>query len=223
MNTYVSLITQAETALKTGNFTQAISLYRHAGESAASFDERASVSQGEGIAFRLNGDLHNSRCSLYQARSYAISTKNIVLQARIERDLGMTILEDAIVNQNETLFSTTHMWLESSLLALVQHSRTEAAATLGFIGRALLEQGCHRQAIETFRDANRTLRGRHDVYELDNLVWMAKASVLDRWRYAFRAFWLMKRTGSTRRVVEYFVLLAGGNRLYKLLRNKYRK
>lgn len=216
-------MTSADTALKSGNFTQAIDLYRHAGEKSGDFVERASAAQCEGIAYRLNGDLHKSRSSLFSARSYAISANDIVLQGRIERDLGMTILDNAVINQNQVLFNTAHGWFESSLLALVRYSRTEAAATLGFIGRALLEEGLRYQAVETLRDAHRTLKGRNDVYELNNLVWMAKASVLDRWRYAPRAFWLMKRSGSTRRVVEYVVLLAGGNRLYKLLRNKYRK
>ncbi len=224
MTDYDGLMRQGHEAVGAGRFSDGLTAYNGAYDHAPFPSSQATALQGMGIALRLMGKLDDSERVLDNAREIAYQHSTLV--ARIERDVAMTILDRAIklkdigqLRRATGQFDDADAWLQQSWEALRVSDPIEAAATTGFIARLLFERGERKAAVTKFRCAHLALTGHHDVYELNNLVWLARASIADRWRFASRAFQLVSLTGDTRRTKEYLIILTGGNFLYSRLRN----
>jgi len=222
MTNFERLIEQGHAAVAVGRFSIGIRDYDHAYRIAVGYKEQASALQNKGIALRLANDLLGSESALQGARAIAVATEDFELVGRIERDIGMTILDRATMTEDRGQFADAEMWFDESWKKLKVIKPLEAAMTIGFIGRSFFCRGERSDAIALLVIAHKALTGKHDVYELNNLIWLARASVFYRWRFAPRFLHLVSQTDHTRRNKEYLVLLVGGNRLYKFLRERRR-
>lgn len=91
----------------------------------------------------------------------------------------------------------------------------EAAISRGFLGRYYLVTSNRRQAVKLLRHTHRSISGKNDSGERDNIVWLARASFWWRWYYVLRA---LQVTAGTRRREEYIALLKGGELFYERYR-----
>jgi len=196
-----------------GDFKSAIRLFTAAKDMKCGADARCEAMHMLGIAYRLDGEQVEAETVLAEAQPLA--GDNRALAARIERDLGMAVLDRAVLTDDTALFikATTHFMMSCREL-LACGELIEVAASEGFLGRVYFEQG-QKSAVGVLLHVHYQLTGRHSVYELNNLMWVARASFVHRWRFARRAFGLMAETGHTRRRKEYLILLVGGDRLYR--------
>lgn len=203
--------------MRKGTFDEALLSFRHAFRHATSPDEKASALQMQGVVQRLDGRLSASQKTLERARA---TTNNIVLKARITRDLGMTYLD-------QSKYTPARDALRGSYVILARnHEPIEAAMSKGFYGRAVFLSGWRREGITLLCEADQLLSGGDNRdYELNNLIWLMRMSFTDRFINVRRAVRLIRQTGQSMRWRELVVIIIGGNwlhihlhRLYGLLR-----
>lgn len=216
MTTYTDLIKLGDEAIGMGDFESGLRFYRSALHDSQGGAEEASARQCTGIALRLKGLLAESEAELINALQ--IAQPQSILSARIKRDLGMTILDRAVKEQTPGKFDDAEMWFDESRKALdTAGDPVEAAVSIGFMARSMFLRG-DPAAIVVFRNTHKVLKRQNNVYELNNLVWLARASAVDRWRHAIRVYDLVILTEHKVRGWEYCAILVGGNRLYERLR-----
>lgn len=203
--------------LKSGSEFLAASRFEEAVVLASNRCQRASALQKLGIARRLNGELEVSE----EIHNRAIATaEDDILKARIKRDLGMTYLDKGDYNLAYDILDISYRTL------LNHHEPIEAAMSRGFQGRVKLLQGSRKQAVSLLREVDKVLRGGDNRdYELNNLIWLMRASYRTRFTGSWRAVRLIKQTEQSRRWKELVVIIIGGNwlhthshRLYGFLR-----
>lgn len=212
--TFPDLMEQGHDMLGNGDFDAACVTFEHATTAAKSKSERCRALQMRGIALRLEGkELWRAVQVLRGALRLAGS--DWILSACIERDLGMALLDQAVRSRDGARYDEAERSFISSRDALLRQAQVvEAAVSEGFLYRLYFLKGLKTDAVEGLRRVAIQLNGENPVFELNNLIWLARASLFDRWRYALRVFALIKQTGHTRRRREYLVLLGGGNFLY---------
>ncbi len=214
-------IREADDMLSRRELEKAQNTYSMALLNAVNHHNRMQALQMMGITYRLVGKYDNARQAFDLAVFYAQA--NRVAIARINRDIGMVDLDEAtrsgvnlrLVGHAEVLFVASR----NELLELGEP--VEAAASNGFYGRALFIKGERRLAISALRRAHDGLAGKNDTYELNNLVWLARASQASRFIHTHRAWKLARRTKHPMRWKEYVVILVGGEPLYRLIEKKY--
>lgn len=203
--------------LGAGNFGTSITQFRHAVDTASTDIEWAQAQQMLGIALRLKGQILDSIKALEAAHSTAGCTS--VLAGQVMRDLAMSFVTQAYLTRDTGLYSRAATLLQTSIATLSEHKQfTEVGKSEGFMGRLYLMMGKKSAAAKTLRHVHSRLTGQDAIGELNNLMWLARASIVDRWRYARRAFVLIGETGHARRRREYAILLLGGDYLAKALR-----
>ena len=208
-----TFMNEGQRLMKDGSIQSAGWLFEDAVDCAGSADEKASALQMQGVTQRLLGELDASMETFKLALS---TTYDTVLKARITRDLGMTYLDQGKIRLagEDFLVSYTVLYRNNEL--------AEAAMSKGFQGRAKLMEGSRRDAVRLMREADKVLAsGDNRDYELNNLIWLMRASHIVRFTGLPRAFRLVKQTGQSRRRKELAVIVIGGDWLYRLLR-KYR-
>lgn len=209
-----TFMNEGQRLMKDGSIQSAGWLFEDAVDCAGSADEKASALQMQGVTQRLLGELDASMETFKLALS---TTYDTVLKARITRDLGMTYLD-----QGELRLAG-----EASLVSYTTltrcHELVEAAMSRGFQGRVALLSRSREMAIKLLREADKVLAGGNNRdYELNNLIWLMRASFPDRFTGLPRAIRLVKQTGQSRRRKELVVIVIGGDWLHKPLHQLYR-
>lgn len=213
---YDELMEKGECALGDGHFARAAVAFHAAADYALTGHDFACAYQMRGIAWRL----HKEWAKAEEAFKIALQSATGELAARIRRDLGMVYLDRA---QGDDLVAATSLFKQSYTELKALGSRVEAAVSQGFRGRADLVNGNPRQAARRMREAHKVLHGTNETYELNNLVWLGRASVVSRWCYAARVLTLARRsTDNRRRSKEYLVLLGVGEHIYARIRARKR-
>lgn len=137
------------------------------------------------------------------------------LRNRARRDKAMLYVEEERYDEAEKLLSAARGEYDAS------YNWVEFWCTRGFEARVFYAQGKHALAREHLHSADHGLRGKHDLYELNNLVWLMKVvNPIHRQQLLCRALRLAVRTGYRRRAAE-ALLIAISPRLYdRVLRAK---
>ena len=198
----------------------AVTVCEQAIEVAHTASERAQAHQKEGIALRLMGNFTEAIAQFIEAKALAIEAEDTALVGRILRDRGMVYIDRAVAEHHEPEPEAIGYLAESHIILSEAGEYVEAAATRGFIGRLYFIVGYDLRAISTMECAHRDLHGKQDTYELNNLIWLARVSPFHRYQYALRGLFLSAKLKQPKRGVEYLILLAGGERLYRLAKEK---
>lgn len=137
------------------------------------------------------------------------------LRNRARRDKAMLCLEEEHYDQARKLLRIADVELATD------RNWVELHCTQGFQGRVYYEQGLRGLALFYLHVADHGLRGKHDLYELNNLIWRMKVvNPIYRQLLLCRALRLAVRTGYRRRAAE-ALLIAISPRLYdRVLRAK---
>lgn len=207
---YGTFMNEGQRLMKDGSIQSAGWLFEDAVNYAGSADEKASALQMQGVTQRLLGELDASMETFELAFA---TTYDTVLKARITRDLGMTYLDQGKLRLAGEASLVSYTTLTS------YHELVEAAMSRGFQGRVALLSRSREMAIKLLREADKVLTsGNNRDYEVNNLIWLMRASHLVRFTGLPRALHLVKQTGQSRRRKELVVIVIGGDRLYRFLR-----
>lgn len=131
---------------------------------------------------------------------------------RIKRDQGLCYLDQA--RGDVTLAGKAFGALTASFNTLRHQDTAEASTTLSCLGTYYDFIGDRAQALHLLRRGVRLVRGKHVVYEMNNRVRLAHASVLWRWIGAPLTFVAGVRSKrNVAKLIEFTLLLIGGKRL----------
>lgn len=209
--TYKCYIEDGRQALYLGQFRVANTKFGFASCAAKNEDDKASALQMKGIALRRDKQYQVAESTLREA---AHTANNEVLKAQILRSLGMVQFDQAILKKDAVLLDDALKSFDQSYRALLRvGATTEAAVSHGFRGRAYLKRGRRMRvhAREILADAHLMLSNQDNTYELNNLLWLMRASSTKaRLHYFGRARELIKLTHQTKRRKELLVIMAGG-------------
>ena len=212
-------MTKGGQAREQGDFAEALARYNSAIECAPSVTDGYEASIQFAVTLRLAGALERS-LGVFRSVLESMGEEVSLVRARCHRDYGMALLERYLATRDLT-FVSAHSELQASIdMYDTLGDAIEAAISRGFLGRYYLATGNRRQAVRLLRSTHHQIRYKNDSGERDNLVWVARASLLWRWCYAKRA---LKVTADTRRRKEYVVLLVGGETLYNWLRARQQR
>ena len=200
-------------ALDKGDLQEAQGRFAAAVAEADTSDEKAKSLQMLGVALRLHKDLRSAEVRLLAALENALDN-NPTLRYKILRDLGMVYLDTKRVSESRYEFTASHQGLKR---VLGDHD-AETLASLGFLGRSYLHED-NKTAKKYLLEAADGLRGQHDVYELNNLIWLLRASVLSRLRRGPRAIQLALRLGNKQRLIEAVILIFTGEHVYHAVKH----
>lgn len=225
---FSSALDRATNLLEQRRVEEAIKEYQAAAIYAATPVDEQKVWHQMAIAHRLNGSLSEAADAFRQA---AIRSSDPVTLARVNRDDAMNTLDIATSNQNDmSLIEEAEMQLLLSHETLYNAGEPiESMTSYGFYGRALLIKGLKKSAFEVIQRAdnalsNTDISGHNPQYELNNLIWLVRASKhRNRLSYAARVWRLSRQLGQSPRMKEYLVLLIGGDTLYRFVKSKVKK
>lgn len=222
---FTVLFDEGNKALCRGDFGDAIDLFFSAAVVAQGNDNKVIACHNMGICLRLNNQFYLSELVF----EFVIrNAHDVILEARIKRDLGMCYLDHAnSIKKSKYAKSFKNnviaklcddaegLFISSRDVLKLHGEIVEAAVSDGFLGRLCLLKKQNYNALHAFKRSHYVLNGSNDTYELNNLVWLARASFICRWRYAIKVYGLAKRTAASRRWKEYLIILIGGNFLYE--------
>ena len=218
--TFTKYLQQATILFEKRDLNAALVAYDVAQANAQTAHEHMQVQQMKGIAFRLDRQYDKALDAFGQAIRFANGSHVDI--ARIQRDMGMVYLDEATVRNGDRrlLRIASELFVSSRTDLITFVEPVEAAASDGFYGRALFIRGDRRAAVRVLERANFCLVGKSDTYELNNLIWLARASVVGRIAHARRARELARRTNQPIRWKEYLVILIGGDHLYRFVKKR---
>jgi len=224
---YAALIAEGNLALGKNLFKEALKIFIKASNMSEGNNKQAEAVQLIGIASRLNGDYRRSEEAFKRA---LVHTNDPMIKAKIQRDLGMTYLDKAnSIKRNqpyrhaeiETLYKKAEERFSNSIYAM-RCPHEELGMSRSFMARLHFSKNDKESARSDFERAHDEIKGKNDTYELNNLIWLARSSIICRWIYAWRAIQLAVKTGASRRWKEYLIILVGGNLLYEKIAAKVR-
>lgn len=215
---FIQLLERANGFLDKREFDQAFEEYEAALDAAQTDHERMQAWQMIGIAHRLARQFDDAKHVFVRARLYADSP---VDSARIQRDFGMVILDEATQDGGDSarIRVAEKEFLVSRDALILLGDQVESAVSNGFYGRALFLRGAREEAAAALKAAHKVLTVSGNAqYELNNLIWLARASFVARITYAGRALHLSRVLKQPFRWKEYLVVLIGGERLYRFVK-----
>ena len=172
-----------------------------------------------GNALRLTGDLTNAQATLAAALSVAENSNDKRMISQLQRALGAVYIERSKFNKELYLKEAYDIMYNPRILRVMdKNSPINAVVSDGLEARATFLFGKRKNAVQMFLMTHRSLKNRHDTYELDNLIWLMRSSVRYRYKYLFRAIQLSARTEPTRltKAKQAIVLAVGGNWLFNM-------
>lgn len=210
---------RANSFLEKRDLKAALMAYDVAQANAQTAHEHMQVLQMKGIAYRLGRQFDEARSEFQQAELLANGNRADV--ARIHRDLGMVYLDEATFRGGDRLYlqEAERLFFSSRNDLLASGELIEAAVSDGFCGRAFFIRGRRRDAIYVLQAVHDFLNGKNETYELNNLIWLARASIVKRIVYAGRAWELTRKTNPIR-WKEYLTILIGGDHLYRFVKKR---
>lgn len=206
-----------------GRYSEAVIAFDTALRVAKTDPEKSQAYHALGIIYRLSGEYRKAIECFSEASGLAC--EDDVSRARIVRDWAMVYLDQAAATRDELdryrLVGDAEELLKASVATLQSLDKdVEAAVSEGFIGRSFLIDGEKAAALQVLQSVQDKLFGKQPVYELNNLMWLARASFTERWRRLPYAARLITSTGHNRRWMEYAMLLLGGNTLHAALKGR---
>jgi len=201
--------------LNIGRFANAAIAFMSAAGTERNAYEKACAYQMMGVALRLNKDFPEAGIAFGYAMKYV--NGNDKLWLRIERDIGALLMEQGKLKEAAERLGKSYKGL------LKLKSYTEAATSLGYLGRVEFLKGDKRKAYLLLAEADAILRsvGVNGTYELNNLIWLFKrVSLFERIALLPRILRLIRQTGQRRRMVEVVLLVVGGNWLYDYAKHR---
>jgi len=181
-----------------------------------------------GVSQRLSGKLEDAEISLLKALE--LSKVNNILKGQAELDLGILYLDKhriAMTISSKLLNKAEGYFRKSRKTFAIDYCNnlSQIAASESFIGQTLFIKGltvsaigCMRYAHNIFSKLNKDERD--DIYERNNLLWLAKASKWYRCRYAVRLIKLSKASDDNDQLIESFAILLG-NKFYNWVGSFY--
>lgn len=161
---------------------------------------KAQAEQLAGICHRLLGKYDSAEHAFNVAYGHA---EDDLHRGRIKRDWGMVYLDRDLADKAMELLDES-----LSLIRLARdadptdEALVEYFVTMGFIGRAHLARGDIESAQLYMRSSDGRLKG-HPPYELNNLVWLLKASPFGiRCGLLPRAWRLARKAGHRKRQIQ---------------------
>ncbi len=205
---------------KHGENLAAAMSYEQAAEALSYEDDEAlGYLNQAAINYRLAGD--GRLGARYWAKAHELfdrviaDTGNPALRARAQRDKAMLYVEEERYDEAEKLLSAARGEYDAS------YNWVEFWCTRGFEARVFYAQGKHALAREHLHSADHGLRGQHDLYELNNLVWLMKVvNPIHRQLLLCRALRLALRTGYHRRALEALLIAISPHLYERVLRAK---
>ena len=185
------------------------------------FDAREylSICFTKGNALRLAGDLPTAQATLAAALSVAENSNDKRMTSQLQRALGAVYIERAKSNKELYLQEAYNIMYSPRILRVMdKDSPINATVSEGFEARATFLFGKKKNAAQMLLMTHKQLTGRHDTYELDNLIWLMRASVHYRYKYLFRTIQLSVKTEATRltSAKQAIALAIGGNWLFNM-------
>ena len=192
--------------------------------------KEAQATQMMSVAYSLDGQ--HEKAKRFATKALTLAGDDNALAGRILRDAGMALLRQAskldVGKERDKLLVDADEDFSSSYVLLTRSTdtRLEAAVTYGFMGRHRLIIGDYESAYKHLHDADKVLRdGPNPGYELNNLMWLLRANLPYQERRAYRKariIPLIKETGQTRRYDELWLIVVGGDSLYRFVeRNEW--
>lgn len=183
-------------------------------ESLAKELNRPDLANQAAINWRLAKNYERAHAAFNEAYRQSLLSGDTSLADRVRRDKAMLLLEQEAFDDAATMLEASRQSQQ------VAGEKLEAAVTLGFIARVTLRQGDVHLAQSELRQVDNELRGQHDVYELNNLIWLLKVERPPR-RLALmiRTIRLAGKTGYRHRAVE-AGLITISPRLYGWVRSR---
>lgn len=175
-------------------------------------EQRAESGQMLGVVYRLRNELVMAETELVNAMEAAQT--NEVLHAKIKRNLGMVHIDAGKLEIASRCFDASFNTLSEAL----GKNHVETLASQGFSARANWLLGDTSKAKATFRYVAERIYNRHDTYELNNLIWLLRASVASRFRWGPRAMRLALRKRNKQRLVEAVILTFTGEHVYRFVK-----
>ena len=249
--------------LDMGRHTDALMAFLAAESRAEGARAKAEALQMQGVVQRLRWNFKTAVVSFEEAleaigldvlgrinrpvvEAIAVHSRaNLVLAARIWRDMGMCYLDmarrryhsemgDGQLTKAKTLLYASWWWLDRL------DERTEASASYSFFGEYQATVGKRHQGIGKMRRACKRLRGHgssplqslqmflsgtgslHPVYEMNSIVRLARYSAWWRLVYVPRALYLglRYREQNYAKLIEFCLLVLGGASLVRRVRAK---
>ncbi len=206
-----------------GRYPESVIAFDTALRVAKADSEKSQAYHGLGIAHRLSGKYPNAiECF---ERASGLASDEDVSWGRVLRDWAMVYIDQAAATRDELVryrfVGEAEDLLRVSMTILKDLDEdVEAAVSEGFLARSFFIDGERAAALQTLRSVQDKLFKQHPVYELNNLIWLARVSFIERWRRLPYIAQLISSTGHSRRWMEYAVLLLGGNTLHTLLKEK---
>jgi hypothetical protein len=249
--------------LGSGHHSEALKTFLAAEARAEGVRAKAEALQMQGVAHRLQWHFKTAIVSFEEAlesigldvlgrinrpvaEAIAVHSRaNIILAAKIWRDMGMCYLDmarrryhpemgEGQLTKAQTLLYASEGWL--SRLGEV----AESSASESFYGEYLITVGKRHCGIRKMRRACKRLRGRgasphqslsmlisgtgslHPVYEMNSIIRLARYSTWWRLIYVPRALYLglRYRRQNYAKLVEFCLLVLGGTSLVKYVRVK---
>jgi len=196
---YDTLMKRGECVLNRSCPEQALRLFL-AAEKVCGHSLTAEVEQMLGICYRLLGK-YSEATRAFEA-AYRLAAKDDLHRGRIMRDWSMVLLA-------QKQYADAERYLNESLTLLYGTDHlVEHAATMGFLGRIYCAYGDKVTARMYFHLADTNLRGKADIYELNNLVgWMKAAPLFERCVLGRRAWRLAGKTGNRKRQAQIALLI----------------
>lgn len=190
----VDVAFSAEHLERVGNNLDAAMLFEQAAGGSETENQWLWLNQAA-INYRLAGSAYWQQ-SLELFDEVIANTTDSELHARACRDKAMLLTELGRTYEARKLLADAMFRQNWS------GSATEYAATSGYVGRTHLADGKVADASYWLADADAQLRGKNDLYELNNLIWLMKVAGVRRVLMLPRAVKLAFRTGYRRRGLE---------------------
>lgn len=193
-----------------GQHVRARGHFTRASELAPDNTAYASALQMRGVVLRLMGKFDSAHQDFKKALCRTPSGS--VQAGRIMRDQGLCYLDQA--RGDDALAEKAYDSLRDSFNILQHQDVVEASTTLSCLGMYYNFVGKHAQALYSLRRGVRLVRGKHIVFEMNNRVRLARASILWRWTGAPRTLIVGVRSKkNVAKLIEFVLLLIGGRRL----------
>lgn len=213
---------QGHELLKKGAILEAIDVFDEIlSESKINVKEYFEIVFALSNALRLSGDLKKAEGLLNNSIGFAVRCNSKRMEIQLEKSLAAVYIEMAKSN-DEAIEKVCNLKHGSRIMnALNKNNSIDAAASDGFSARTTFLYGKRSNAAKVFLTTHKSLSGKHDMYEFENLIWLMRASIKYRYVFLRRAIHLSKVTESNGQANLKMVLslAIGGNQMF----NKFNK
>ncbi|GEM_PF-3824292 len=220
----------AEEANRKGDYVRASKLFRDAQdryERGGQTEMAIRCLQQAGVNLRLAGKPEEASKLLHLASRAAANLRLLELELSCEADLAMAFVDMGDTSHaRDGLLSALLSYKNMKKIASrsdpkqIVHS-LEYAVAIGHLARIDALLGMHQRALSLHEQANAILRGNHDEWELNNLIWwMKELPSGERFDLGFRGIYLATKLRRKQRLIEALLLIISPQ-LYVSVKNHH--